>query len=110
MTDQTTDKPFMYAIQSPDGSVYMGETCVCEDPGPLNDEVTCLNDDHEGDGEYKVVPVYLGQQAVESERGKALDEFAAYANKHYNPVTAACVINDINALKSQQADKDKPCQ
>lgn len=66
-------QPFMYAIQSPDGSAYMDEACVCEDPGPLADVASSLNDDNEGGGEYKVVPVYTSP-APDSALASSLDQ------------------------------------
>lgn len=50
-------RPFMYAIQGPDGKAHIDENCVAGDPGALAVEVNGLNDSP--DTGYRIVPVYL---------------------------------------------------
>lgn len=53
-------KPFMWAIQEPDGNAYMDENCVSTSRGIVEAEVDSLNLGLDADDEpYKVVPVYL---------------------------------------------------
>jgi hypothetical protein len=55
-------KPFMYAIQEPDGSPHMDEDCVSEDKGHLEYVIENLNDaygESTDTSAYRVVPVYL---------------------------------------------------
>lgn len=77
-------KPFMYGIQEPNGSPYMDELCVSGDEGDLDDVVENLND-HNEDGEYKVVALYLaaplpaqqqGQEEPRNEAGETPTEHA----------------------------------
>lgn len=77
-------KPFMYAIQAPDGDAHIDENCVAGDPAALAIEVNGLNDSP--DAGYRIVPVYLGAGALHSSEtlepcqpmiGRLLDEFAA---------------------------------
>lgn len=51
-------RPFMYAIQGPDGEAHIDENCVAGDPATLAIEVNGLNDSP--DTGYQIVPVYLG--------------------------------------------------
>ncbi|KQN77793.1 hypothetical protein ASF04_23780 [Duganella sp. Leaf61] len=50
-------RPFMYAIQGPDGEAHIDENCVAGDPAALAVEVNGLNDSP--DTGYRIVPVYL---------------------------------------------------
>lgn len=51
-------RPFMYAIQGPDGAAHIDENCVAGDLAALAGEVNGLNDSP--DTGYQIVPVYLG--------------------------------------------------
>lgn len=77
-------RPFMYAIQGPDGEAHIDENCVAADPGALAVEVNGLNDSP--DTGFSIVPVYLGYSAPQSSEaptprqpmiGRLFDEFAA---------------------------------
>lgn len=54
-------RPFMYAIQGPDGAAHIDENCVAGDPAALAGEVNGLNDSP--DTGYQIVPVYLSAPA-----------------------------------------------
>jgi len=77
-------KPFMYAIQGPDGEAHIDENCVAGDPAALAIEVNGLNDSP--DAGYSIVPVYLGAGVAQPPNasnprqpmiGRLLDELAA---------------------------------
>lgn len=53
-------KPFLWAIVNPDGSLWVAESCVCEDREPLNDQVRDLNADAGLTVEkgYRVIALY----------------------------------------------------
>jgi len=54
-------RPFMYAIQGPDGEAHIDESCVAGDPATLAIEVNGRNDSP--DAGYQIVPVYLSTPA-----------------------------------------------
>lgn len=64
-----TLRPFMYAIQGPNGEAHIDENCVASDPAALAIEVNSLNDSP--DTGYRIVPVYLCAQPVHQTNGSA---------------------------------------
>ena len=72
--------PFMYGIQSPDGSAYMDECCVDTDRAALKSvHVPALNEAlEEGEDPYKVVALYTAEQveAMLASQKNALAEAA----------------------------------
>lgn len=60
LLDSMGQKPFMYGIADPDGNPHMDEMCVGPTLSPVQDAVSCLNENDTEDGEqlYQVVPLY----------------------------------------------------
>lgn len=69
--EPVAEKPFLFAIKSPDGEAHMDEGCVSTAKGDLQDAVFYLNEDRDAeDGLYEEVALYLRAAPITGETSR----------------------------------------